>query len=357
MPQKLKVYSPTGHADPQYWQRFLVHPVRAFWGDGSDRWDEYGPSFEFYKDLFTLTETIEEADVVFLPMAINYYVKQNKLDLTKETCDLALSNGLKCYIWIEGDFDFKIQYHGAVYLKNASLRSKKLNNEIIRPGDVKEDLLAKHYEYKVEPLIKNKIPTIGFDGLASYPLLRLLGLIAQNGIENVKTFSGIRPFDAPPVFPLLLTRNRILRLLENNQLVQTNFKKRKSFATGTVGSNTMARLEFVENIRQSNYTLCIRGSANYSLRLFETMCLGRIPFLVDTDSVLPCEDKINWKSLIPIIPIKEVNHIAEYISDYHSGLHPDEFVEKQIECRKIYETYFTNEKFSTYFFDSITHSN
>lgn len=357
MSQKLKVYSPAGHASSQYWHRFLVHPVRAFWGDGSDKWNEYAPSFEFYKDLFSLTEKIEEANAVFLPMSINYYVQHNKLDLVKETCDLAVSKNLKCYIWIEGDFDFKIQYNGAVYLKNASFRSRNLKNEMLRPGDVKEDLLVQHSNNKVEPLLKNQIATIGFDGLASYPPLRLLGLIAQNSLENIKTFSGIRHFDAPPIFPLLLTRNRILRLLESSKLVKTNFTKRKSFATGTVGKNDDARLEFIKNIRQSDYTLCIRGAANYSLRLYETLCLGRIPLLVDTACVLPCEDKINWKSLIPIIPIKDVKHIAEFISDYHSHLHPDEFIEKQIECRKIYETYFTNEKFATYVFNSIANSN
>ena len=48
-----------------------------------------------------------------------------------------------------------------------------------------------------------------------------------------------------------------------------------------------SRLEFVNNILGSDYTVCMRGGGNFSVRFYETLSLGRIPVFIDTDCLLP----------------------------------------------------------------------
>ena len=47
---------------------------------------------------------------------------------------------------------------------------------------------------------------------------------------------------------------------------------------------------FIKNMQKCDYTLCVRGTGNYSGRFYMTLNAGRIPVVLDTDVVLPCED-------------------------------------------------------------------
>jgi len=38
--KKIRVYT-ENHASEKYWLNHLVHPVRAFWGDGTDDWPKW----------------------------------------------------------------------------------------------------------------------------------------------------------------------------------------------------------------------------------------------------------------------------------------------------------------------------
>ena len=79
--KRVKVYTEQGHSEEKDWLRHLIHPIRAWWGDGTDQWERWAPGFEFYKNLFVLTDEISDSDVVFLPMSLNYYIKYKKLGL------------------------------------------------------------------------------------------------------------------------------------------------------------------------------------------------------------------------------------------------------------------------------------
>ena len=49
--KKIRVYT-ENHAPERFWLNHLVHPVRAFWGDGTDDWPKWEKDFLFYKDYF-----------------------------------------------------------------------------------------------------------------------------------------------------------------------------------------------------------------------------------------------------------------------------------------------------------------
>ena len=74
------------------------------------------------------------------------------------------------------------------------------------------------------------------------------------------------------------------------------------------------RQEYLHNMIDSDYMLVIRGAGNASFRLFETLCSGRIPVLVDTDCVLPYEEQVDWKQYCVWVDQTELPYIAEKVA-------------------------------------------
>ena len=48
----LKIYTEKGHADTKDWLKYLIHPIRAWWGDGTSEWKTWALGFEFYNECF-----------------------------------------------------------------------------------------------------------------------------------------------------------------------------------------------------------------------------------------------------------------------------------------------------------------
>ena len=59
-------------------------------------------------------------------------------------------------------------------------------------------------------------------------------------------------------------------------------------------------MEFFTNIENNLYTVCIRGAGNFSVRLYETLMMGRIPVVIASDAKLPLENYINWEKHLVI---------------------------------------------------------
>ena len=85
------------------------------------------------------------------------------------------------------------------------------------------------------------------------------------------------------------------------------------------------REQFAANLRGSPYSLCVRGSDNYSYRFYETLLAGRIPVLVDTGCILPLEDSIDWDRLIVRVPAADLDRLPQTIVDRHEALSEKDF--------------------------------
>ena len=97
-----------------------------------------------------------------------------------------------------------------------------------------------------------------------------------------------------------------------------------------------ARQEYVQNMIESDYILCARGAGNFSYRLYETLSCGRIPVFIDTDCVLPYNFAIEWKKYCVWVNEGELSHIAEKVAEFHSRLSPQEFLDLQSACRRLW---------------------
>ena len=128
--------------------------------------------------------------------------------------------------------------------------------------------------------------------------------------------------------------------------ISSNFILRKSFAEGLRSNDLNARLSFIDNITNNDYTFCMRGGGNYSLRFYETLCLGRIPLFINTNCVLPFEGKIDWKNLCLWVDESDLDRIGEKIIDFHSSITNKEFKERQSYAREVWEKYLSKKGFT-----------
>ena len=70
------------------------------------------------------------------------------------------------------------------------------------------------------------------------------------------------------------------------------------------------RREYVENLRECDIALCVRGDANASQRFYEALSASRIPLFLDTDCVLPLEEVISYDDFMIRVPSREIADIA-----------------------------------------------
>ena len=101
------------------------------------------------------------------------------------------------------------------------------------------------------------------------------------------------------------------------------------------------RKEFYNNIDNTDYTLCVRGTGNFSARFYETLALGRIPIFINTDCILPFDDIIDWKKHVIWIEQNEIADINSIILEFHNSLNLDSFTCIQNNNRQIWEEYFS----------------
>lgn len=109
----------------------------------------------------------------------------------------------------------------------------------------------------------------------------------------------------------------------------------------TVPPSEKSKLQFIENIKNNLYGLCIRGAGNFSYRLGEVFMMGRIPILIDTDCILPFRDYISYEKNTVYVNHKDIDNIEKIIENYHHSRSKEELINIQKENRKIWLKYFT----------------
>lgn len=139
-----------------------------------------------------------------------------------------------------------------------------------------------------------------------------------------------------------------LRILNKiNSVVGSNncdFIIRSTFYHNTGQVNINTRREYCANIANNLYTLCIRGAGNFSYRFYESLCMGRIPILIDTDTALPFEKIINWSNYIIKIDESELEQLPLLISE--CKINPTDI-------RRLWEEYFSPEGYTKNFYKDL----
>lgn len=236
----------------------------------------------------------------------------------------------------------------SVVFRTSMLASVAYHNEYSKP------MLIHGLEFEDwTPVSMEAAPRVGFVGQSkvnSYHnaiVNRVDSEVEAAGLVKIEeNFSLLRT----PVNIGLVLRERLLQKLRANSVIQTTFLTRELYhyklPEGT--EKTSRRSEFLQNLEQNPYSVCVRGTGNYSIRLFETLAAGRIPIILNSNMVFPLDGLIPWRELGPWVEISDIDRVDEILLQFHASLSPSEFEDRQRLNREIWLRYLTKTGFWTH---------
>jgi len=305
-------------------------PLASAMGLGADitaRAD--GDRFIILKDTapnYWKISNLDNADILIYPH--NY----SDSDETRWVSEQARLTDRPCLFFDGGDQSTpRVLPYGRVY--RTSIYKKKITtNEHALPA-LCDDITRQASDLlptKPTPQ-KSQRPVVGFCG---YVGSRVHHLICQYTGKTEKVLG-------------LKLRYRALRLLHQANGVDCRFLARRRFfggafaRTGKHAINLKVRetvvREFVENMWDSDYTLCVRGKGNFSYRFYQTLSAGRIPLFVNTDCSLPFEDEIDYRKHCVWIEENNLAQIGQQLNEFHHSMSADEFEQLKIRNRLLWQ--------------------
>lgn len=198
---------------------------------------------------------------------------------------------------------------------------------------------------------KRTLPVVGFCGKAAFASVRAwAGYFIKESLLNFKAL-GAPMLRAKKIG--IYWRRAMMRACLRSTLVESRFIVRSSFSglRRTIELDpAAARREFLQNIADSDFVLAPKGDGNYSNRFLETLSLGRIPVLVDTDAVVPLEGVIEYSKIIVRVPMNDVRNTPRYIADFYNALTNNEWEATQKLARDTYNKYLRQDAYFRHFF-------
>jgi hypothetical protein len=184
-------------------------------------------------------------------------------------------------------------------------------------------------------------PVVGFCGQGAATLASRARRTATVAAARLAHRRGRLAEVPPPWRSHVALRARALDALRRHPGIEDRFAVRDRYRAGVRGTADLAAhpttIEFDRNVAETDYTLCVRGTGNFSVRFYEALSFGRVPVLVDTDSMLPFEHRIAWDDLIVRIDASQVDDLPELLAEHHRAIGPDRFEARQRELRATWE--------------------
>jgi hypothetical protein len=162
---------------------------------------------------------------------------------------------------------------------------------------------------------------------------------------------GRRDHHAAPWTSHVALRAEALRRLDASPRVVTDFVVRDRYRAGLRDPaarrdlSEPSTVEFHDNVLRTDYTVCVRGGGNFSVRLYEALCLGRVPVLVDTDCILPWRGALDWDELAVVVDAADLDELPDRLADRHGALGDGELATWHRRCRRTWEQWLSLEGF------------
>lgn len=286
----------------------------------------------------------EEARAIVLP--------NNFLTITKETdryiqkyIELGEKLHIPVFLFSVGDFTDHLTFDPRVYAFRFSVYGST-----VAPRDIVMPTLTED-NAKEGISIRTKLakPLVSFCGMGGFPSWRgWAGYLVKVVLHTVR---GSRPHIVGVYW-----RRLAMRACERSSLVDTHFIVRKSFSGNRKSIELdpkVARKEYLDSIINSDFVIAPKGDGNYSNRFVKALCMGRIPVLVDTDTVLPLKEVIDYTKISVTVPMNRVGDTAKYIREFYDSLTEEEWQARQALARETFEKYLRQDSFFTYFFTEV----
>lgn len=367
---KIKIYSDHRYLPEEVQHEGILSP---FWGTPVEKnlgsresaWTKrYNRYAQIGHSYFEMT-SLSQADIAIAPLnwiAVRGLtwrtIKRHDVakNLTIEFARQAAAAGKPTVVFFAGDCsDEAIPIKNAIVFRESLYRSRKNSNDFAVAA-VNEDFVEQYLGGELIIRQKSKKPVVGFCGYAkNTPFLQaqIKSFFYQAVKLGIDGKLGVPPYQGHTL------RHQVLQILSRSSPIEANFIERSGQVYLKAGSENInfkqqVRQEYLQNIIDSDYIFCSRGAGNFSFRFYETLCCGRIPVFLDTDCVLPYEFAIDWQKYCVWVDRSELPYIAEKIADFHHSLSPQEFVDLQYECRKLWQEWLSPEGFFANFYRHFT---
>lgn len=282
----MNIYIPRINWDLGFDRRTINPLIRPFLNKEDQIVDEEDLKKKWkIEDLgFILVPEIKEAHFCLFPYPLSSdyrWIPQKKVFDTLQT---QMSKGSKLVCYIAGDLGATYpKDENILYIRLGGFKSRENHNTITCPF-ILSDFFSQHHGHFEIP---NK-PVIGFCGNANRNFREIVAGLYVYGKANIKRITHGH-FDLEPFFISAYRRYDLLKKLEahstKSKVFETNFIYRDGYRAKakTEKDRKTTTQEYYENIKQSTHILCIRGTGNFSVRYWETLMMGRIPIVIDTD--------------------------------------------------------------------------
>lgn len=305
-------------------------------------------------EKYCFVDSIDECDLLILPLFLDYLLEKKE----KKIIDFFKVNAQKkqkpLWVFTSGDFGLTVKENYIYVFKLADFESEKTKKTIIIPPFI-DDPYKTIYNSEVCYLSKSNKPTIGYVGHAKGGLFKYVKFLINYSLYNIKVVLKKRHSDYFRLYSSSHKRLNYLKIALKSKYICTNFIFRDKYRAGAKkeADRKTSTLEFFDNIKTSHYTFCMRGFGNFSVRLYETLAMGRIPVQIDTDCSLPLNDFIDWNKHCLIINEKEISQIGSKIKCFNSKLSDLDFLELQKSNRLFWKNYFTRENYFAFIHDLV----
>lgn len=276
------------------------------------------------------------ADFLLIPH--NFFLIKEKKEYIQTFVSISKKHGKKIIIFAYGDSDEDIDIPNSIIFRTSRYGSQQKENEIIMPAFVED--LSDSCDFEPRTKRSGK-PVVGFCGWAEF------GGVLQNiklGVKNI-----LASYTKGNVFRQgLWFRKRVIEALRKSHAVETNFIIRK-FYSGHRKTIKMppeqARVEYIENLRNCDLALVVKGAGNFSFRFYEALSAGRVPLFVDTDCVLPLGNIIDYTKFVLFVDYKDIDRMGEIVSEFYGKISDEEFFVMQKTAREAFDGCLRADKF------------
>lgn len=229
--------------------------------------------------------------------------------IVKSTCGC---NTFKKAIFCHNDYNESYDIPSDIIVfRSAISRSIRAPNEYVYPSPFFT------VNQPFEPLTPIYKPRISFCGSPStYPL-------RQYWLDTIKSSNR--------VICDFITRDRFFLMYKDDPSVVKEYKN-----------------EFINNMKYSEFCFCPRGTGNFSLRFYEALHNGRIPILLNTDTLLPNENQIDYKQFC--VFSNDINTLVDDVVEF-SKTH--NLIQVQQLCKETFQKYFHWNKIAETMFSEI----
>ena len=324
----MKIYFKTNKILHSIPRKFYADWIKPLFPDL--RHDIYGIK---KKDL-TLSLNPKKADILILPLTWNYYFKYGKVNEAIETIQFYEMLNKPIITWVSGYYKYKVMDGNFIILQHSLHKSKRKNNEYAYPAIIRDPFDYLNF-YGVSIVSSFKKPRISFCGAANWTLLDKCESLLKDFFFRIKN-KAFRPY-LDLRFPVsgMSLRGKLLKSFNQNKNFDTHIIIRKR-RDSILSNKEKYKFEYWNNILLAPFTICVRGNGNFSVRFYETLALGRIPILIDTDCVLPFDNEINWHKHCIIVKNKNLIKAVKSIELSINAMDEDKIRDLQMANRKLW---------------------